>query len=67
MISVTDSRNGGAMIRRNSALPMPNLVYRYRFCGLPNGVSIPPRLAAMFCMMKVNDIRCCLFAVCSTK
>ena len=26
----------------------------YKFCGLPIGLSIPPRLLAMFCIMNVK-------------
>lgn len=39
---------------------MVNFVYKYKFCGLPNGVSIPPRFAAIFCIIKVNVIYFCL-------
>ena len=42
------------MMRRNSAVGMPYFVYRYKFCGLPNGVSMPPRFAAIFCIINVN-------------
>ena len=44
--------NVGAMILMNSRFGISNFVYKYRFCGFPNGVSIPPRFAAMFCMIK---------------
>ena len=55
MVIITTARiNGGAMISINSRFGMANLVYRYKFWGLPKGVSIPPRLAAIFCMIKVN-------------
>ena len=42
------------MVAVNSPVGILNLVYRYKFCGFPNGVSIPPRFAAIFCMIKVN-------------
>ena len=35
------------MMLMNSPSGMLNFEYRYRFCGLPNGVSIPPRFAAI--------------------
>ena len=54
VMSSIDTRNGGSMMRRNSAVGMPNFVYRYRFCGLPNGISMPPRFAAIFCIINVN-------------
>ena len=46
----------GAMIDRNSTSGISKWPYRYRFCGFPNGVSIPPRLAAMFCRMNRGAI-----------
>ena len=51
----------------NSRLGISNLVYRYRFWGLPKGVNIPPRFAAMFCMIKVKAIYFCLPVELSTK
>ena len=37
----------GRTAPRNSPIEMPELEYRYRFCGFPTGVAILPRLAAM--------------------
>ena len=54
VISATEMANGGSIVSINSPVGILNFVYKYRFCGLPNGVSIPPRLAAMFCIIKVN-------------
>ena len=56
VISNTAITNGGAIIAINSKVGMLNLVYKYRFCGFPKGVSIPPKLAAIFCIIKVNAI-----------
>ena len=55
------------MVATNSPVGILNLVYRYKFCGLPNGVSIPPKLAAIFCIIKVNAIYFCLPVDESTK
>ena len=46
--------NGKAKIAINSPLGMLNFEYKKRFCGFPNGVSIPPKFAAMFCIINVN-------------
>ena len=56
VINATEIKNGGSIIKVNSPVGIANFVYKYKFCGLPNGVSIPPRFAAMFCIMKVNAI-----------
>ena len=55
------------MMRMKSPFGISNFVYRYRFCGLPNGVSMPPRFAAMFCITNVNAMYFCLPVVVSTK
>ena len=67
VISTTASINGGAIIDINSRFGILNAEYKYRFCGLPNGVSIPPRFAAMFCIMNVNAIYFVFFVVVRTK
>ena len=54
VISATEIAKGGSMIATNSPLGMLNFVYKNRFCGFPNGVSMPPKFAAIFCMIKVN-------------
>ena len=53
-IIAPDTRNGGSIMAKNSGSRTSYFAYRYRFCGLPNGVSIPPRLAEKFCMIKRN-------------
>ena len=67
VIAATESKNGGAIIFINSKSSIWYFVYRYRFCGFPNGVSIPPKLAAIFCIINVNAIYRFLFAVDNTK
>ncbi len=42
----SDSAEYGKIIPKNSENDKLNFVYRYKFCGLPIGVSILPRLAA---------------------
>ena len=48
--------NGRAIVEKKSLSLMPKCEYKYRFCGLPNGVSIPPRFAASVCIVKVKAI-----------
>ena len=55
----TENANGGSIISINSPVGILNFPYRYKFCGLPNGVSMPPRFAAIFCMINVNGIYFC--------
>ena len=38
----------------------------YKFCGLPIGTSIPPKLLAMFCIINVNAQYLRLFVYLST-
>ena len=38
----------GSIILMNEGVLIPLWLYRKRFCGLPNGVSSEPRIAAMF-------------------
>ena len=40
---------GGNIIEQNSMVGILKYEYRYKFWGLPNGVTIPPRFAEMFC------------------
>ena len=56
VIIIIEITKGGNIILKNSVFEMLNFVYKYKFCGLPKGVSIPPRFAAMFCIIKVNAI-----------
>ena len=42
------------MMPMNSPVGIKYRLYKYRFWGLPKGVSMPPRLAAMFC--KINTV-----------
>ena len=51
----------------NSIKGILNFVYKYKFCGLPNGVNIPPKFAAIFCIIKVNAICFFLPAASNTK
>ena len=44
------------MVETNAPVGIVNLVYKYKFCGFPNGVSMPPKFAAIFCMINVNAI-----------
>ena len=44
----------------NSPIPVPASPYRYRFCGLPIGVSILPRFAAIVCNTTTGIISSCL-------
>ena len=66
-MSATEIRNGGNIIMVNSPVAMLNFVYKYKFWGLPKGVSIPPKFAAMFCIIKVNAIYFCLPVVDKTR
>ena len=47
----------GTVVLINSAKDMPYAENRYRFCGLPMGVSMLPRFAAIVCrtMMRTID------------
>ena len=56
VIRNTATQKGISMIAIKRPVGILNLEYRYRFWGLPKGVSIPPRFAAMFCIIKVNAI-----------
>ena len=62
-----DKINGGAIIFINSRSGISNVEYRYRFCGFPNGVSIPPKFAAIFCIINVNAIYFCIPVDAKTK
>ena len=55
------------MIRTNSRFGISYFEYRYRFCGLPNGVSIPPKFAAIFCIINVTAIYFSLCVAVRTK
>ena len=55
------------MVAMNASVGMLNLLYKYKFCGLPKGVNMPPKFAAIFCIIKVNAIYCFLFVDESTK
>lgn len=37
---------------------MPDLAYRYKFCGFPIGISMLPRFAAIVCITTTGMIRC---------
>ncbi len=47
----------GPMSWRNSPTPMPEAVNRYRFCGLPTGVNMLPRFAAMVMSVATKHMR----------
>ena len=53
-IRITDTANGSAIVARKSGNAMPKREFKKMFCGLPNGRIMPPRLAAIACMTKVN-------------
>ena len=67
VINAIDIINGGNIIPINSIVGILNLVNRYRFCGFPKGVNIPPRFAAMFCIMNVKHIYFSFFVLERTK
>ena len=46
-----DSAQYGSMVSTSSPNDIPDCAYRYRFCGLPIGVSMLPRFAASVCNM----------------
>ena len=56
VIRIIEMINGGNIICINSNVGILNLVYKYKFCGLPNGVNIPPKFAAIFCIINVKAI-----------
>ena len=43
----------GSITRIKERVGIANRLYKNRLCGLPNGVTMPPRLAARFCSKKV--------------
>ena len=64
---INEIKNGKNIIFTNSAFGILNTEYKYKFCGFPKGVSIPPRFAAIFCIINVNAIYFSFFVVVSTK
>ena len=48
------------MIKINCPNPVPKIPYKYKFCGLPIGVSILPRFAARVCNTTTGIISRCL-------
>ena len=58
---------GGNIIPINSSVGILKNEYKYKFCGLPNGVNIPPKLAAIFCIINVKAIYFSLWVVVKTK
>ena len=66
-VQFSASKKGGSIIRQNSPVGMLKNEYKYKFCGLPKGVSIPPKFAEIFC--KINRYAICFsfFTVLSAK
>ena len=54
VIKITDATKGSSIIFMNSPVGMAYLLYRYKFWGFPKGVSMPPKFAAIFCIINVN-------------
>ena len=67
VIKAIEIIKGRNIIFINSSVGILNFEYKKRFCGFPKGVSIPPRFAAMFCIIKVKAIYFSFLVVVSTK
>ena len=48
--------HSGSIIKRKEPISIPLLENRNRFCGLPNGVSREPRIAAIFSIARIGRI-----------